>query len=34
MRLKTWPVAALGLGSLVVLLVVSMFAIVRLTTFQ
>ena len=26
MRLKTWPVAALGLGSLVVLIVVSMFA--------
>ena len=29
MRLKTWPVAALGLGSLVVLLAVSMFATSR-----
>ena len=26
MRLKTWPVAAIGLGSLVVLIVISMFA--------
>ena len=29
MRLKTWPVAALGLGSLVVLIAVSMMASTR-----